>query len=103
MKFRLLKDKKLRNKILKNELYVVSYKFLISNYILKQNPLYILNLINFNYFHTYLSHNSKSKIHNYCTITGRARGIISFFNMSRLTFRDLASKGLISGIKRSVW
>lgn len=103
MKFRLIKDRKLRNKFFKNELYVITYKFLISSNILKQNSLFIFNLINFNYFHTYLANNSKSKIHNYCNITGRARGIIKFFHISRLTFRELASNGLISGLKRSVW
>lgn len=102
MKFRLLKDKKLRNNFYKNELYVITYKYLISNILLKQNPLFIFNMINFNYFHSYLSNNSKTKMHNYCTITGRARGIIQFFHMSRLTFRELASKGLIAGLKRSV-
>ena len=102
MKFRLIKDKQLRQNIFKNELYVITYKFLISNYLLKQNSLFIFNLINFNFFHTYLSRNSKSKLHNYCNITGRARGIINFFQISRLTFREFASQGLISGVKRSV-
>ena len=102
MKFRLIKDKKLRNRFCKNEIYIITYKFLVSNYLLKRNKLFIFNLINFNFFHTYLVRNSKAKMHNYCTITGRARGIISFFHVSRLVFRNLIGKGLISGIKRSI-
>ncbi len=103
MKFRVIRDKKLRQKYFNNEIYVIAYKFLITNLYLKRNPLFFFNMINFNFFHTYLLQNAKTRIFNYCILTGRARGIINFFHLSRLTFREMASFGLISGVKRSVW
>jgi ribosomal protein S14 len=46
---------------------------------------------------------SKSKIRNYCHLTGRSRGILPEFKFSRIKFRELADKGLIPGIRRSSW
>lgn len=102
MKFRILKDKALRNHYFKNELSTICYKFLISNFKLKQNSIFFFNLINFNFFHLFLSKNSRNKIHNYCIITGRGRGILTFFRLSRITFRNFVGKGLLAGIKRAI-
>lgn len=38
---------------------------------------------------------------NRCKITGRARGYMRQFGISRITFREMASYGLIPGIKAS--
>lgn len=35
---------------------------------------------------------------NRCKITGRPRGYMRFFGLSRLTFRELASKGELPGV-----
>ncbi|WGH27148.1 MAG: 30S ribosomal protein S14 [Candidatus Shikimatogenerans bostrichidophilus] len=43
------------------------------------------------------------KLKNLCNITGRSRGYIRFFGISRIEFRRLASYGLIPGIKKSSW
>ncbi|MCX6804655.1 MAG: 30S ribosomal protein S14 [Patescibacteria group bacterium] len=40
---------------------------------------------------------------NRCEITGRSRGYIRKFGLSRLTFREYASKGQIPGITKSSW
>ncbi|WOX79424.1 30S ribosomal protein S14 [Candidatus Shikimatogenerans bostrichidophilus] len=40
---------------------------------------------------------------NICKITGRTRGYIRFFGISRIEFRRLSSNGLIPGIKKSSW
>jgi small subunit ribosomal protein S14 len=41
--------------------------------------------------------------HNRCKITGRSRGYMRQFGISRITFREMASFGLIPGIKKASW
>ncbi len=38
-----------------------------------------------------------------CVVTGRSRGYMRHFGVSRITFRELASKGEIPGITKSSW
>ena len=40
---------------------------------------------------------------NRCEVTGRPRGNLRKFGMSRNTFRDLALKGELPGIKKASW
>ncbi len=40
---------------------------------------------------------------NRCMFTGRARGVYRKFKLSRITFRELASKGEIPGITKASW
>ncbi len=46
---------------------------------------------------------SPIRIHNRCSITGRPRGYMRQFGISRITFREMASKGLIPGVKKASW
>lgn len=43
------------------------------------------------------------RLRNRCQLTGRARGFIRKFKLSRLTFREMASYGLIPGVTKSSW
>ncbi len=38
-----------------------------------------------------------------CKLTGRPRGYIGFFGLSRIQFRDLASYGMIPGVSKASW
>ncbi|HMV15987.1 MAG: 30S ribosomal protein S14 [Chitinophagales bacterium] len=38
-----------------------------------------------------------------CKLTGRPRGYIGFFGLSRIQFRDLASYGMIPGLSKASW
>ena len=38
--------------------------------------------------------------HNRCKLTGRPKGYIRLFGISRIQFREMASAGLIPGVKR---
>ena len=38
--------------------------------------------------------------HNRCKITGRPKGYIRLFGISRIQFREMASKGLIPGVRK---
>jgi small subunit ribosomal protein S14 len=46
---------------------------------------------------------SPVRLHNRCKLTGRSKGYIRQFGISRISFRELASKGLIPGIKKASW
>ena len=44
-----------------------------------------------------------TRVRNRCGVTGRPRGYYRKLNMSRISLRDLASKGLIPGMVKSSW
>lgn len=46
---------------------------------------------------------SPTRLHNRCKLTGRPRGYMRQFGVSRITFREMASKGLIPGVKKASW
>ena len=43
------------------------------------------------------------RLHNRCTLTGRPKGYMRQFGLSRITFREMASAGLIPGVKKASW
>ena len=43
------------------------------------------------------------RLHNRCNLTGRPKGFMRQFGISRIAFRELASKGLIPGVKKASW
>lgn len=46
---------------------------------------------------------SKVRMHNRCSITGRPKGYIRQFGISRVLFREMANQGLIPGVKKASW
>ncbi|MDR1413926.1 MAG: 30S ribosomal protein S14 [Puniceicoccales bacterium] len=46
---------------------------------------------------------SKVRVRNRCAITGRGRGVHSWFGLSRIQLREMASRGEIPGITKSSW
>lgn len=46
---------------------------------------------------------SHIRLRNRCQLTGRPRGFLRKFKLSRLTFRELASHGMIPGVTKSSW
>ena len=43
------------------------------------------------------------RMHNRCKLTGRPKGYIRQFGISRVTFREMANKGLIPGVTKASW
>jgi small subunit ribosomal protein S14 len=43
------------------------------------------------------------RMHNRCKLTGRPKGYMRQFGVSRITFREMASSGLIPGVKKASW
>jgi small subunit ribosomal protein S14 len=46
---------------------------------------------------------SPTRLHNRCEVTGRPRGYLSKFKVSRIVFRELAHQGQIPGVKKASW
>lgn len=46
---------------------------------------------------------SSIRLRNRCQFTGRARGFLRKFKLSRLCFREMANQGLIPGIVKASW
>lgn len=46
---------------------------------------------------------SPVRLHNRCKLTGRPRGYMRRFGVSRVTFRELASAGKIPGVTKASW
>ncbi len=53
--------------------------------------------------HKLPKNSSPVRLKNRCQLSGRPRGYIGYFGISRIAFRELASKGEIMGIKKSSW
>jgi len=44
-----------------------------------------------------------TRLHNRCSITGRARGFMRFFGLCRQQVRTMASEGKLPGVRKSSW
>ncbi|AWU39255.1 30S ribosomal protein S14 [Blattabacterium punctulatus] len=46
---------------------------------------------------------SPVRLRNRCSISGRSRGYMRLFGISRIVFRNMVSQGLIPGVKKASW
>ena len=46
---------------------------------------------------------SPIRMHNRCKLTGRPKGYMRQFGVSRVTFREMANQGLIPGVRKASW
>ncbi|EDV18988.1 uncharacterized protein TRIADDRAFT_34345 [Trichoplax adhaerens] len=46
---------------------------------------------------------SITRIRNRCNLTGRPRGLVRQYGISRIKFRELADSGKLAGVTRSSW
>jgi len=46
---------------------------------------------------------SRVRLKNRCEMTGRPKGYMRFFGISRVSFRDMALAGKIPGVKKASW
>lgn len=46
---------------------------------------------------------SPTRVRNRCSITGRGRGYIGSYGISRIKFRELALQGKIPGVRKASW
>ena len=46
---------------------------------------------------------SPVRLHNRCQLSGRPKGYMRQFGVSRINFREMALNGLIPGVKKTSW
>jgi small subunit ribosomal protein S14 len=46
---------------------------------------------------------SKVRLKNRCQLTGRPKGYMRYFGLSRVTFREMALNGKIPGVRKASW
>lgn len=46
---------------------------------------------------------SPTRVRNRCSLTGRGRGFMGRYGLSRIKFRELALDGKIPGVKKASW
>lgn len=46
---------------------------------------------------------SPVRLHNRCQLSGRPRGYIRYFGISRIKFREMALNGKIPGVRKASW
>ena len=46
---------------------------------------------------------SPVRMHNRCKLTGRPKGYMKTFGISRVLFREMAKNGLIPGVRKAIW
>ena len=93
------RDKKRRNLYKKYELQRTLFKSIIHDLsIEKKYRLESILKIN-----TLPRNSSKVRLKNRCILTGRGKAIYSKFKLSRISFRELALKGMLPGVIKASW
>ena len=100
---------KINRKIEKNRnLRVLTHRFEMKKKALQFINITFLNkyhennyLINLHYLQIFGRRSSVSNIKNICIETGRYRGVLSFYKLSRLKLKEFGSMALLPGLRRS--
>jgi small subunit ribosomal protein S14 len=93
------RDGKKRNLYLIYEIKRVQYKSIINDLSLSKEIRYASQLL----LNKLPRNSSRIRIKNRCILTGRNHSILREFKLSRIKLRELASQGLLMGIKKSSW
>ena len=93
------KDKQRRFQTAKDELKRRQYKLIIQNQSIppeiRAQAVMLLNKL--------ARQGSLVRVRNRCVLTGRSRGILRKWRLSRIQFRELASQGQLLGVSKSSW
>jgi small subunit ribosomal protein S14 len=93
------RDKKKRNLHLKYETQRLEYKSILNDLSLPKELRYNIMLA----LNKLPRNSSKVRIKNRCILTSRTHSVLRICKLSRIKFRELASQGLLMGIKKSSW
>ena len=91
------KDRKLRLDYLKNELYYRVIKVLLSNQLISlesRTEIYTWFLLKVKSYY-------KTKVKNFCIVSGYSRSIQRRFRLSRIQIKQFTMDGVLPGIKKS--
>jgi len=95
--YRLKQDKLLRKKYRKSEVFNKIFQLLY----MANTSIFIKFILQKFYKLSSLSFKAKSRIKNYCIISGRSRGIIRKYKFSRISFKLTGIPDLFFGIKKA--
>lgn len=99
MKYCISKDKKHRHTFCSGEIRRLVYKVSMRNSeCTEADQLHYIDRLN-----SFNRSSSAVRIRNRCVLTGRARGVLRRYKMSRLQLRALSSNGLVPGVKKASW
>jgi ribosomal protein S14 len=75
---------------------------------LKKNVIFLLNkkyssCLSFGWKEIEAKFSSRVEIKNYCILSGRARGVLRDFKLSRILLRKMGAKGFLSGLRKKSW
>lgn len=75
---------------------------------LKKNVIFLLNkkygnCLSFGWKEIEAKISSRVAIKNYCILSGRSRGILRDFKLSRILLRKMGAKGFLSGLRKKNW
>ncbi|KAI0921560.1 hypothetical protein AcV5_000886 [Taiwanofungus camphoratus] len=96
---RVLRDIKARNGVKANEIARRAYLYVARNQNLPPQVRYQAQL----QLNTFGRYTRPTTVKNRCTESGRGRGIMSEFGLSRYQFRLKALAGEIPGVKKASW
>lgn len=96
MKHFLARDKRRRDALRKYEmkrlfLKSIYYNCSLEPYIRERARFALMNIP---------KDSSRTRVHNRCVFTRRSGGVLKFFKVSRMVFRDMASRGLLHGVSK---
>lgn len=115
MKYLFIKDKKNRINLQKKELKILSFKALnYENFLLNSiwaknlNNEFFPNIIKYyknrvSFFFARIKSKELVQIRNRCLLSGKSRSVSRTYKLSRISLRDVISKGLIIGVRKRSW
>eukprot|EP01023_Acetabularia_acetabulum_P028891 TRINITY_DN2728_c0_g2_i1.p2 TRINITY_DN2728_c0_g2~~TRINITY_DN2728_c0_g2_i1.p2 ORF type:complete len:141 (-),score=0.92 TRINITY_DN2728_c0_g2_i1:456-878(-) len=53
--------------------------------------------------HNLKKNGSPSRIHDRCYLTGKPRGLVKDYGISRIKFREYAHRCILAGVKKAIW
>lgn len=98
MKFSNVKARKLRQSFFSNENKLLALNFVKHNRDLSNAVRWRASLLLTKFHKSY-----RSKLTSKCFLTGRSRGYIKLFGLSRLKFREFARDGKLPFVKKVSW
>ena len=98
-KSKIVREKKLQKKVYKYAKLRAELKLIISSPVTSNEDREIA----VNKLDKLPRTSSRIRVRNRCFITGRPRGIIGRFKLSRLCFREMALNGEIPGVTKASW
>lgn len=94
----------MRNDEFRRRIYMSSYKTnLIDRCVYLHLKKRMDKFVFLSSFHNGLKKFSVTPVRRYCVLTGRSRGVLRHFRLSRLSLNSLMKSRLVNGVRRMTW